>query len=79
MPQIAAYHKKLFLVRDKELQIRLKTYYEVLILAETCTTRDWVTCDNILLKVNQVIALSLDSCLVKNLSSLLELRCRDKA
>ena len=61
------------------IKLRLKTNYQVVIVAETSTTRDRITGDDVLLEVNQVIRLSLDSCLVKNLSSLLERCCRDEA
>ena len=69
----------LFVLRDKELQIRLESNDQILVLAETCTTWDKVTTDYILLEVCQWVALALDCSLVQDLGSLLERCSRDEA
>ena len=71
-PLMRRYHNKL-------LEVSLKTYDKIIIVAKTCTTRDRITGDDILLEVYEIIGLSLDSCLVEHLGSLLERCCRDKA
>ena len=68
VPQIAAYHNKL-------LKLRLQADNKIVVIAETRTAGDRITRDDVLLEVNQIVGLSLDSGLVEHLSCLLERRC----
>lgn len=52
--------------------IFLAAYYDLVELTKTCTSRDEVTTDYVLLHTLKTVALAVDSCLVEHLGGLLE-------